>query len=90
MSNNTLNIVDVSSAGGTTLPGATTISGVQMVNFMSGSATGTANFMGFTGLTTLNVNEAGGITTAGTTAVNLTDSAAAGTNMLCRVAQMLS
>ncbi|MEW9586756.1 beta strand repeat-containing protein [Paraburkholderia sp. DGU8] len=84
-SNNTLNIVDLSSGpAGTSLPGATTVSGVQTVNLTSGVATGTANFSGFTGLTTLNVAESGGaagITAAATTAVNLVDSAAAATTI---------
>jgi S-layer protein len=74
--NNTLNIVDLS--GSSALPGATTVSGVQTVNFTSGAATGAANFSGFTGLTQLNVTETGGaagITAAGTTAVTLTDTA---------------
>jgi S-layer protein len=76
--NNTLNIVDL--ATGSTLPGATTVSGVQTVNLTSGGASGAANFTGYTGLTALNVVEAGGaagITAAGTTAITLTDSAAA-------------
>jgi S-layer protein len=79
--NNTLNIVDLS--GGSTFPGATTVSGVQTVNLTSGAATGTANFTGFTGLTQLNVTETGGaagITAASTTNVNLTDTAAAPTS----------
>jgi hypothetical protein len=78
--NNTLNIVDVSTAGGTALPAAATVSGVQTVNLTAAGQSGADNFSGFTGLTTLNVTEAGGaagITAAGTTAITLTDSAAA-------------
>ncbi|HLG86461.1 MAG TPA: DUF4214 domain-containing protein [Alphaproteobacteria bacterium] len=74
-SNNVFNISDIS--GGQNLPNIS-VTGVQTVNYASAGQTGTANFAGYAGLTTLNVTEIGGnagtgITAAGTTAVNLSD-----------------
>ncbi|MEX3856304.1 beta strand repeat-containing protein [Paraburkholderia sp. BR10923] len=76
---NVLNLVDLQ-AGGTALATGISVSGVQTVNVTASGASGADNFSNFTGLTQLNVTEAGGAagtTAAATTAVTLTDSAAA-------------
>ena len=75
---NVFNINDV--AGGQSLPGGVSVSGVQTVNLASAGTTVADSFSSWTGLTTLNVTEIGGaagITAAATTAVTLTDSGAA-------------
>ena len=85
---NTLNLSDLGGAAlgaGTAFPAGTSVSGVQTVNYVSAVATAAANFSGYTGLTALNVTEIGGaagITAAGTTAVTLTDLAAAATTII--------